>query len=224
MTNHILTIGDPMNRYHLYNYQFFVHMIGTGVGRAALLIMMLSLPGCNCPASGSPMTLDCTDQEGWSTEAASIESRTLTLINNMRTSGYRCHSRTFGYNSRTFGYSSRRLDSAPRLVMDESLRCAARRHAYDMAMYDFFAHIDMHGDGPRERIVNAGYDVDSFAENIAKGSRDPGTVVDAWMNSQGHCRNIMDARYGDIGIGFYTDPDTQMSLWTLDFAASCDQP
>lgn len=40
------------------------------------------------------------------------------------------------------------------------------------------------------------------AENIAYGQETPAEVVDAWMNSTGHRKNILNADFTEIGVGF----------------------
>lgn len=44
-------------------------------------------------------------------------------------------------------------------------------------------------------------------ENIAAGQRTPDRVVQAWMDSEGHRKNIMNPRYTEIGVGCYYDAD-----------------
>jgi uncharacterized protein YkwD len=41
------------------------------------------------------------------------------------------------------------------------------------------------------------------AENIAKAKMSPKRVVQLWMNSQGHRRNILNPRYTKIGVAVY---------------------
>lgn len=40
------------------------------------------------------------------------------------------------------------------------------------------------------------------AEHIAMGQRTPEEVVNAWMNSHGHRKNILSSSYTHIGIGY----------------------
>lgn len=41
----------------------------------------------------------------------------------------------------------------------------------------------------------------AWAENVAAGQRTPESVVNAWMNSEGHRKNIMNPTYNYIGVG-----------------------
>ena len=45
----------------------------------------------------------------------------------------------------------------------------------------------------------------SRAENIAAGHKTPEIVVEAWMRSNGHNRNILNPDYKKIGVGVYQD-------------------
>lgn len=45
-------------------------------------------------------------------------------------------------------------------------------------------------------------------ENIAAGYGDPASVMNGWMNSEGHRANILNGSFGQVGIGYYTDPNS----------------
>lgn len=47
----------------------------------------------------------------------------------------------------------------------------------------------------------------SVGENIARGQQTPTAVMNAWMNSEGHRKNILNSSFGKIGIGY--DPTTK---------------
>ena len=49
--------------------------------------------------------------------------------------------------------------------------------------------------------LNAGFR--TMGENIAKGHRSPEEVMNGWMNSEGHRKNIMNAEFTGIGVGVY---------------------
>ena len=50
-------------------------------------------------------------------------------------------------------------------------------------------------------------------ENIAMGQRTPEEVVKAWMNSEGHRKNILSPNYNYIGVGYVA----QGNYWTQEF-------
>ena len=79
-----------------------------------------------------------------------------------------------------------------------------------------FAH-----DDTGARVSRAGYRWAAVGENIATGYPTPGQVVRAWMASAGHCRNILDPGYRNLGVGFNRHPvrgaANRPGTWTVDF-------
>jgi uncharacterized protein YkwD len=104
------------------------------------------------------------------------------------------------------------------------LRCSARLHSKDMGENNYFAHNSLDGRSPFDRMKNAGYVGFTMGENIAKGQPTPQSVVDAWMNSSGHCVNIMNGSYTEMGVGYFTAPGANAFIpnmvWTQNFGAS----
>jgi uncharacterized protein YkwD len=77
-----------------------------------------------------------------------------------------------------------------------------------------------HGDNFAGRISATGYQWQNAGENIAAGMDTPQDAVSALMGSQGHCENILDPAFRDVGIGVNTTPlglVGQGSTWTQDF-------
>src|SRR5436305_1535596 len=76
-----------------------------------------------------------------------------------------------------------------------------------------------HGTDFAARISAVGYAWTSAGENIATGFQTPRQVVSAWMASPGHCRNILDPTFADVGTGVSTHRLAQYgaSTWTQDF-------
>jgi uncharacterized protein YkwD len=77
-----------------------------------------------------------------------------------------------------------------------------------------------HGADFAARITAAGYRWGYAGENIASGFRTARAVVKGWMGSEGHCRNILDPHFADIGTGVVTHPTgiaNVGSTWTQDF-------
>ncbi|WP_204043314.1 CAP domain-containing protein [Acrocarpospora phusangensis] len=96
--------------------------------------------------------------------------------------------------------SARQREGCRPLRTDERLRKAARAHSADMAARNYFSHDSLDGRTPWDRIRAAGYAYPA-AENIARGQRTPGEVVEAWLNSPGHRANIVNCDLKAIGIG-----------------------
>jgi len=91
------------------------------------------------------------------------------------------------------------------LTTNRALRAAARGHSKAMGDQDFFAHDDPQGRGPGDRAKAAGYPSSFVGENIAAGQKDPAAVVRAWLESPGHCKNIMEPGYRYLGVGYAHD-------------------
>ncbi|GAA3755475.1 uncharacterized protein YkwD [Spinactinospora alkalitolerans] len=93
------------------------------------------------------------------------------------------------------------------LRIEERLVTASRSHSDDMAARDYMAHESPEGEGPGERAAEAGYDAWS-GENVAAGYSSAEAVMEGWMNSPGHRRNILDCDSRAIGVaetdGYWT--------------------
>ena len=78
-----------------------------------------------------------------------------------------------------------------------------------------------HGASFAGRITAAGFNWAAAGENIATGFATPHDVVRAWMASTGHCRNILDPTFADVGTGVSPHRVGQLpgaaATWTQDF-------
>lgn len=93
-----------------------------------------------------------------------------------------------------------------------------------MALEDFYSHTGRDGSTALERIARTGYHPEATGENIAAGQPSPASVVEAWMNSEGHRANILNCDFQEIGVGYYhLSPDPgeirQVHYWTQVFAS-----
>ncbi|GAA3956677.1 hypothetical protein GCM10022278_14030 [Allohahella marinimesophila] len=84
------------------------------------------------------------------------------------------------------------------------LDSAATTHARDMASNNFFSHTGSDGSRMGQRMNNAGYRWSSAAENIAGGQYTVGSVMNGWLSSAGHCRNIMSSSVTEMGASLIT--------------------
>jgi uncharacterized protein YkwD len=98
------------------------------------------------------------------------------------------------------------LDADPRLA------AAAQGHAGDMSRNGYFDHVSRDGRRFDDRISAQGYPSPG-GENIAQGQTSAAEVVEGWMNSPGHRRNILDCDFTAIGVGFDDDGD----YWVQNF-------
>ena len=88
------------------------------------------------------------------------------------------------------------------MALDDRLSAAAQDHAADMLARVYYDHRSPEGGSPRDRALAAGYQGSgTVGENIAKGPFTPSEVVERWMNSSGHRRNILRPGYRRMGVG-----------------------
>ncbi|MFD9304080.1 CAP domain-containing protein [Streptomyces sp. NPDC060048] len=104
----------------------------------------------------------------------------------------------------------------PVLTVNGKLTKAAQDHSEDMAAHSNMSHTGSDGSDPGQRITRAGYQWSTYAENVAYGYDTAAKVMDGWMNSPGHKRNILDCNVKEIGIGL-AQPG---HYWTQDFGAT----
>ncbi|HET8622750.1 MAG TPA: CAP domain-containing protein [Gemmatimonadales bacterium] len=87
------------------------------------------------------------------------------------------------------------------LRWDGPAAAVAQAHAEDMVRRDFFSHTNPDGKSPFDRLRAAGVTYRSAAENIAYGYSTAAGVLEAWMNSDGHRRNLENCAYTHHGVG-----------------------
>lgn len=90
----------------------------------------------------------------------------------------------------------------PPLRVNLQLVAAAQGHSEDMAFNDFFSHTGSDGSSPWDRMADAGYQWREAGENIAAGYTSPQSVMNGWMNSEGHRNNILNCSFEEIGVGY----------------------
>lgn len=96
------------------------------------------------------------------------------------------------------------------------LTSAAARHSSDMASKGFFSHTGSDNSLGHERTSQAGYN-GWAGENIARGASlsTAESVVQAWLNSPGHCQSIMNPDSKQIGAACVASGDPFKKYWTL---------
>ncbi|MEM7556325.1 MAG: CAP domain-containing protein [Cyanobacteria bacterium P01_A01_bin.84] len=89
------------------------------------------------------------------------------------------------------------------LKFNTHLSSISQAHSQDMALNDFFGHRSSSGSSIVERATNLGYPKPYIGENIAAGYKSAEALVDSWMQSSAHRKNILNPYYREVGIGFY---------------------
>lgn len=108
--------------------------------------------------------------------------------------------------------------AVPALTLDTQLNAASDKHAVDLATYNYFSHTGRDGSQPWDRMTREGYVWRAAGENIAAGYATPRAVVDGWLKSPGHCKNIMSANFKNVGVGYgYSATSTYKHYWVTDF-------
>lgn len=125
-------------------------------------------------------------------EASDVGLRVLELVNEARASPRRC--------GRT------RFDAAPPLAPSALLQRAALDHARDMALHGKLSHAGSDGSTHAERATRAGYSWRVVGENIAAGQSNAEQVVAGWLKSAGHCANMMDPDFAEMGVAYAAAP------------------
>lgn len=97
------------------------------------------------------------------------------------------------------------------LTMNNALRQAARYKANEMLQYNYFSHSSPYTNNPWDIAKAFGHSYTTFGENLwtmsssslsaLKASLDASTIVNSWMNSQGHRENILKGSFSKVGIG-----------------------
>lgn len=84
---------------------------------------------------------------------------------------------------------------------DARLNSAAEDRLRDMEDLEYFAHVSPAGTVPFVWIRSRGYQYQAAGENLAQGFESTQILLEAWMESPGHRKNILSADFRDVGIG-----------------------
>jgi uncharacterized protein YkwD len=109
---------------------------------------------------------------------------------------------------------ARRKNGLPSLDSDNDLAVKARGKSDDMLTNNYFSHTSPEGTTLKDRLQEekpASFKtISRIGENIYMGARfdysadiktQARMIVDGWMTSPGHRRNILDPNYTHIGVG-----------------------
>ena len=122
----------------------------------------------------------------WNTDSINI-SLLVEETNKYRSMGARCGNRYF--------------PPVEPVVWNAQLAEAAQLHSNDMNQNRFFEHTGTGGTTLASRVDKVGYRYRTIGENIAMGETQTEViVVEGWMNSPGHCRNIMNGSFTEMGV------------------------
>jgi len=139
-------------------------------------------------------------------QAPMLASRVLQLVNEARARGARCGERSF--------------EPVAPVKLSGTLASVAFGHATDMAQHNYFEHVDLAGHSPADRVRAVGYQERLVGENIAYGPKSAEEVVQGWLDSPGHCENIMDSRFAEMGIAYAPGHASKRGLYWVQLLAA----
>ena len=138
-------------------------------------------------------------------DPTAVAARVLELVNAARAQERKCGGQSFA-------------PAAP-LKSSPVLASVAAAHARDMAEHAELTHTGSDGSRPADRITRAGYEWRGSGENVAAGQRNADAVVAAWLESPGHCVNIMEPNFTEMGVAFVEVPGANPGIyWAQSFA------
>ena len=132
------------------------------------------------PEPAPPVNVSCA------ASANDVQASTLSLINQARASARSCGADV--------------LEAAPPVTWNSQLAAAALKHSDDMATHDFFSHTGSDGLSVSQRVDAEQYNWRTVGENIAAGQSTTEIVIEAWLDSPGHCKNIMNPNFEEVAV------------------------
>lgn len=115
-------------------------------------------------------------------------------------------------NAERAGQGLRPLTTAPALTN------AAQAHACDSATRNRMGHDGSDGSTLATRVKREGYRFREVAENVAQGYPSADAVMQGWMASTGHRRNILSPGVQQVGVGIAIGSNGDLH-WVLNLGA-----
>ncbi len=126
------------------------------------------------------------------------QNELLNLVNQARTTGCNCGDEYY--------------PPVDEVKWNSQLEEAAQNHSNDMYEKNYFDHTGKDGSSAGDRIERTGYSWNTYGENIAMGYSSEKDVIEGWLKSTGHCKNIMNKQFTEMGVA------TKGEYWTQVFA------
>ena len=138
-------------------------------------------------------------------DPAQLSRELLERVNQARATPRSCGAQAFG--------------AAPPVAWNATLARAALGHSQDMAGKRYFNHKEPGGSDPASRATSAGYRWTRISENIAAGQHSVAQAVADWLDSPGHCANIMNPAFTEMGAAYAVNPanENRTPYWTQMF-------
>jgi uncharacterized protein YkwD len=88
-----------------------------------------------------------------------------------------------------------------------------------MADNNYFSHTGSDGSNAGQSVSATGYSWRAWGENIAAGDATVESVVTGWLDSPGHCGNIMNPIVTEMGAASTSNSSADFQIyWTQVFA------
>ena len=154
-------------------------------------------PAPSAPTSAPTSAADCGLND--------LAAATLARINQLRAAGASCGTRG------TFAATTA-LSWSPLLTQ------AGAAHSQDMATLNYFSHNSADGRDLADRVNATGYAWNTLGENIAAGFASVNLVMDGWTASDGHCANLMNPDFTEVGVACVPGASGSVynTYWTMD--------
>lgn len=175
----------------------------------ASLAILFTLAGCGssgdgnstaAPAGSAAAPAAATTPPGASKTAdTELAQKAVAQINAIRATGRNCGGVAFA--------------AAAPISWSSAAAAAADGQAVYMQTTGTLTHNGSGGATLGQRLSAAGYNWGSVGENIAFGYDTLEDVLQGWVESPGHCANLMSSNYAEIGIGQSTG--TGETYWAL---------
>lgn len=108
--------------------------------------------------------------------------------------------------------------AAAPLRWNTTLADLSETHSRAMANGNFFGPLDEEGRTPGDRAELAGYAGAQVGQNIAAALDRSSDVVEGWLASPGHCTNLMNSAFTELGAAYAVDPQSDAGIyWTATF-------
>jgi len=167
------------------------------------LTALVLASGCGGSSDPTPIAGQSGDAIGTNGGDTQFAVQAVSAISSARATARSCGAKSF----------------APAVAVSWSgqLAQAALTHASWMQANEQFSHTGENGSDVGIRATAAGYAWRTIGENIAGGHPDMASVVQAWIDSPGHCANLMSPDFREIGLARVDGQpgNTFSTYWTL---------
>lgn len=179
-------------------------MLRGAVGSVLPVAICLVVSACgDNPGPNSDVGGNSQESDAYASGAGALSSEKRDILD--RINAIRSEARTCG---------SERFSPTDEVAWSNALERAAQRHSDDMEREGFVGHTGSDGSRPRQRVADTGYDYATVGENAGGGRvfQEFDTIMEAWLGSPGHCANIMNQLYSEVGVA------RAGGYWTMVFA------